>query len=115
MVAPSDLPLLRKSEIKTAVSYRSQGVDVVISPSRAFDGTNLLLFSKSRPIDLSYDKDSFWNHVQSSAAKGLRLAVYTGPGFIFDIDSPADLADLADLARTRANRGSVSLVRKVLS
>ncbi|MDA4120784.1 MAG: 2-phospho-L-lactate guanylyltransferase [Thaumarchaeota archaeon] len=112
MVVPSDLPLLRKSEIKTALSYKSQGMDVVISPSRGFDGTNLLLFSKSRPIDLSYDKDSFWNHVQDSAARGHHLAVYTGAGFIFDIDSPTDLADLAS---SRAKKRSVSLARKALS
>ncbi len=112
MVVPSDLPLLRPGEIRKATSLRSQGFDAVVSPSRAFDGTNLLIMSASVPIHLSYDKNSFWNHVAGTAAKGLRLAVYTGIGFLFDVDSPADLEEISKLRRSRR---SIALARRLLS
>ncbi len=112
MVVPSDLPLLRPIDIRKVASLRSGGLDVVISPSRAFDGTNLLLMSTSAPIDLSYDKNSFWNHIAGTAAKRLRLGVYTGMGFLFDVDSPADLATIS---RMRTTGRSVGLARRLLT
>ena len=111
MVVPSDLPLLRPGEIRNATLLKRKGLDVVVSPSRAFDGTNLLLMSTPTPIDISYDKNSFWNHIASAAARGLRLAVYTGIGFLFDVDSPDDLAAVS---RLRTNRRSIALARRLL-
>jgi 2-phospho-L-lactate guanylyltransferase len=111
MVVPSDLPVLRPGEIRKATSLKSKGLDVVISPSRAFDGTNLLLMSTPTPFGLSYDKNSFWNHVAGIASKGLRLAVYTGMGFLFDLDSPNDLDEIS---RVRTNGRSIALARRLL-
>ena len=111
MVVPSDLPLLRGSEIRDAYSFRAAGIDVVVSPSRRFDGTNLLLVSRSRPVSLSYDKNSFWNHIGAAAEAGRTLAVNSGMGFLFDVDTPADLVALASL---RINRRSVAFARKAL-
>jgi 2-phospho-L-lactate guanylyltransferase len=112
MVVPSDLPLLRPSEIRKAVSFlKDGGLDVVVSPSRAFDGTNLLLMSTPAPFVLSYDQNSFWNHVAGAAAKGLRLAVYTGTGFLIDVDSPDDLRAIS---RVRTTKRSVVLARRLL-
>jgi 2-phospho-L-lactate/phosphoenolpyruvate guanylyltransferase len=111
MVVPSDLPRLRPGEIRNATLLKSKRLDVVLSPSRAFDGTNLLLMSTPVPFELSYDKNSFWNHVARTAAHGLRLAVYTGIGFLFDVDSPDDLAEIS---RLRTNRKSIALARRLL-
>ena len=44
MVVPSDLPLLAPDEVKTGLILK-RGFDCVISPSRSFDGTNMLIFS----------------------------------------------------------------------
>ena len=111
MVLPSDIPLLGAAEVEAALSLKSQGVDAVVSPSKSYDGTNLLLFAKTSPIDLSYDRDSFWNHVASAAERRLSLAVYAGEGVLFDVDSEEDLLALS---RTRLSRRSVAFVRKAL-
>jgi 2-phospho-L-lactate guanylyltransferase len=97
MVVPSDLPLLTPTEVRNAVALNVAPGRIVISPSRAFDGTNLLLFTKPTPIRLRYDDDSFWNHIAEASRAGLRLCVYTARGFVFDVDSPDDLRDLARL------------------
>ena len=110
MVAPSDLPLLTPDEVKTALALK-RGFDCVISPSRSFDGTNLLVFSGRAAPALSYDSDSFWNHVGGAARKGLSLAVYCGEGVLSDVDTPEDLRVLSS---TRRRVPSAEFARKAL-
>jgi len=103
-VLPSDLPLLSSGDLSGAVSLGSV-FSVVISPSSSFNGTNLLLFRRRGSPRLSFDDDSFWNHLEASAAKGLSLAVYAPPSILFDLDSPPDAAKLLQLGiNTRAGR-----------
>jgi len=97
LVMPADLPVLTDSDLRQAMTLNSQGADVVISPSHQFDGTNLLLFSAEKRFHLSYDKNSFWNHLGTSAQLGCSVAVYTGLGAVLDIDTVEDLAALARL------------------
>lgn len=111
MAIPADLPLLKASEIRTAVALKSHGVDVVLSPSISFDGTNLLLFSRGRPLTLSYDRNSFWNHLASAAKKGFSVAVYTGRGAMFDIDT---VDDLKRLGRMRVDSPPVAFAKRAL-
>ncbi len=110
MIAPSDLPLLVPDEVKTALALK-RGFDCVISPSRSFDGTNLLVFSGKAAPALSYDSDSFWSHVGGAARKGLSLAVCCGEGVLFDVDTPEDLHTLA---RTRRRTSSAEFAREAL-
>ncbi|HUI23903.1 MAG TPA: 2-phospho-L-lactate guanylyltransferase [Nitrososphaerales archaeon] len=94
MVLPSDLPLLRPSEARHLV--RLSGLaDVVIAPSASFNGTNALVFSPKAGLTLSYDRDSFWNHIKTSGRRGLTVCVSSKPGLTFDLDSPEDLSTLA--------------------
>jgi 2-phospho-L-lactate/phosphoenolpyruvate guanylyltransferase len=111
LVVPSDLPLLTLKDIKSVLRYHMEGFDVVLSPPRAFDGTNLFLFRRSGKVPLSYDGQSFWNHLSGAARRGMRVAVYTGEGAVTDVDS---MEDLVRLARSRARRRSVALARRVL-
>lgn len=110
MVVPSDLPLLASDEVKTALALK-RGFDCVISPSRLFDGTNLLIFSGRDAPVLSYDSDSFWNHVRVAARKGLSLAVYCGEGVLFDVDT---LKDLRALSHTGKRIPSVEFAKEAL-
>lgn len=109
LVLPSDLPLLRPSEIAGALWMRRKGMEVVVSPSMSFDGTNLLLFSRRRPIGLSYDDDSFWNHVGRAAARRLPTAVYVRPGISADVDTEEDVNGVI---RTHLNRRSITFLRR---
>ena len=101
LVLPSDLPLLRASEVKHLMRL-SELLRVVIAPSASFNGTNALLFPPNAGFALSYDRDSFWNHIRGSSRQGLSVAVSSEPGLTFDLDSPEDLRFLAKL-RTRSS------------
>jgi len=111
LVLPSDLALLRGPDLARALSLRAAGVDIVIAPSRAFNGTNALLFSASLPIPLSYDSDSFWNHLRAASRRELTVGVCTAGGLMFDVDTPADLLALS---RSRLPRASVRFARRAL-
>ena len=110
MVVPADVPSLRHEEVTRALSFFGEGMDVVLTPSREFNGTNLLLFRRGRMPELSYDKDSFWNHVASSARRGLRLCAYTAGGLMSDVDTVADLRALGSSTR----RGRASAFARVV-
>ena len=94
LVIPADLPLLSISDLGHAIALKAEAIDIVISPSQTFDGTNLLFFSKEKRVRLSYDRNSFWNHMKDVARKGHSLAVYTGRGVLFDVDTAQDVREL---------------------
>jgi 2-phospho-L-lactate guanylyltransferase len=111
MVVPSDLPLLRPAEVRLALELKDSSAQIVISPSRAFDGTNLLIVSRSHLIPLRYDDDSFWNHIAEGSRRGLSVRVVTSLGFVFDVDTPRDFSELAGL---RINTPVARFARTVL-
>ena len=111
MILPADLPLLAASDLAHLLEARSEGSGVVIAPSRAFDGTNAMLFSLAAPVPLSYDDDSFWNHLSGAACRGLTARVCTSPGLTFDVDSPSDFKTLANSSSTRP---SAEFARQVM-
>lgn len=111
MVIPSDLPFLLSSDVRRLLSLKSAGLKVVISPSMSFDGTNALLFSRKTPMPLSYDNNSFWAHLESAGSASLSVGVYSGPGVMFDVDSPEDFIALG---RAKVKRRSVAFAKKVL-
>jgi 2-phospho-L-lactate/phosphoenolpyruvate guanylyltransferase len=89
MVLPSDLATLTAAGLREAVAL-SETLSVVVSPSASFTGTNLLVFRRVTAPELSYDDDSFWHHLASAASLRLSVAVYTGGGVTFDLDTPLD-------------------------
>jgi len=111
LIVPADLPLLKAAELTHLIEVRSDGFDVAIAPSRAFDGTNAMLFSLTAPVPLSYDDNSFRNHLSGAARLGLSVRVCTEPGLTFDVDSPSDLEALA---RSGSRRPSAEFARRVM-
>jgi 2-phospho-L-lactate guanylyltransferase len=104
MVLPSDLALLTAPDIKHAMRM-GRDASLVIAPSSSFNGTNLLMFPRRFGRFLSYDDNSFWNHLDAAAGLGLRTTVVTRKALVFDVDTPQDAAEFADLhANTRAGR-----------
>ncbi|MDG7010978.1 MAG: 2-phospho-L-lactate guanylyltransferase [Nitrososphaerota archaeon] len=105
LVLPSDLPLLRASDLAALLRLRRLGSTVVMAPSLTFDGTNALLFPRAPDFPLSFDSDSFWNHLAGASRLGLTVGVCARKGIMFDVDSPADLRTLAGSgARTESAR-----------
>ena len=111
LVLPSDLPLLRASHLRHIIALSEQ-LQVVIAPSATFNGTNALVFPPRAGLPLSYDNDSFWNHIKASGRKGLSVGIVSKPGLTFDLDSPDDLRKLA---HARANAASVAFARRAVS
>jgi 2-phospho-L-lactate guanylyltransferase len=111
LVLPADLPLLGAMDICRAMKLKSKPADVVISPSGHLDGTNLLFLSGDRRITLSYDDESFWKHLGDAARRGYTVAVYTGRGVVFDVDT---LDDLSAMAKLPINSQAVVFARKAL-
>lgn len=95
LVLPSDLPLLRGSDVLELVRLRHLGMRVVVSPSAPFDGTNALLFPAAPRFPLSFDRDSFWNHLAAAARLEVPVGVCARKGIMFDVDSPEDLRALS--------------------
>ncbi len=108
LVVPSDLPLLSASDVEHLMSLKSSGMDIVIAPSVGFNGTNALAFSRAEGFPLSYDADSFWNHIATAAKLGLRTVVCCDRGLTFDVDTAADFGALSD---ETLNRPSVNFAR----
>lgn len=98
MVVPSDVPEFTADEINDVLDLKST-FGCVVSPSRSFDGTNLLFFSADAIPALSYDSDSFWNHLTDAAKSSISLAVYCGAGIMSDVDTPEDLRALSVIKR----------------
>jgi 2-phospho-L-lactate/phosphoenolpyruvate guanylyltransferase len=111
LVVPSDLALVKATDVRRAMKLGSH-LDCMISPSRSFNGTNLLQVSKNIGFTLSYDSNSFWNHVGEAARKGLRLAVLCSNGVLFDVDSPEDLRELS---RARSSTPAVRFAKEAVS
>ena len=111
MVIPSDLPFLVPSNVRRLLWLKSSGLRVVMSPSKGFDGTNALIFSRKAPIPLSYDNNSFWAHLESAGSAGFSVGIYSGPGVMFDVDSPEDFFALG---RAKVKRMSISFAKGVL-
>lgn len=109
LVIPADLPLLKRSELLHLVGSAADGRGLTIAPSKAFDGTNALMFPRSARLSLSYDRDSFWNHLSGAAREGLPVRVCTEPGLMFDVDAPGDFEELA---LSRSGRPSAEFARR---
>ena len=122
LIIPADLPLLAVEDLKAGPMLVREGAQLVISPSEAFDGTNMLLLTKGVELPLHYDDESFRKHFASASALGLRVVVYYSRGVGFDIDRPTDLhrffkfqrrgSTLTFLARTMRKTQRESLRRR---
>jgi len=104
VVLPSDLAMLTVPDLEVALGLAKEGW-TVIAPSSSFNGTNLMIFPKRMTRWLSYDDNSFWNHLASAARTNLRTAVLTSSGLVFDLDTPADAMRLSK-SKTRSKAAS---------
>ncbi|MBI3858800.1 MAG: 2-phospho-L-lactate guanylyltransferase [Thaumarchaeota archaeon] len=111
LVLPSDLPLLDADDVSALLSALSGGF-TVICPSSSFNGTNALGFRRNAGSILSYDRNSFWNHLAGAAKFPMKVAVLARRGVVFDVDSPGDLQALA---KERINTEAAKFARKALA
>ncbi len=112
LILPADIPFLTGRDLSRVLDFSEGGPAIVISPSRDFSGTNLLLLGRRSRLKLSYERNSFSSHLAAAAHSGLSLAVYCSWTVTLDIDSVED-ARLA-LAKGVKNATTTFLKSKLL-
>ncbi len=108
LVIPSDLPHISPDDLSYALKI-GEAKEFVIAPSWSFNGTNLLLFREASAPRLSFDRNSFWNHLAGAARRGLPTAVLCRQGIMFDLDSPDDVKEMLRLG---LNAEATSFIRR---
>ena len=95
MIVHSDLPLLTSADLDRIRAHReAAAADLVISPDRHGEGTNILLAGTDRLPAFHYGRDSCRLHLEAARARNLEASVLALPGAGFDVDEPGDLIDL---------------------
>lgn len=107
LVVPGDIPLVRAEDVQSvleAVPANPEAPFAVLVPSHDHMGTNALLLAPPDVLRLRFGYDSFRQHLNEAAARGVSVEVLENPRIALDIDEPADLQQLIrrlDNGRTR--------------
>ena len=91
LILPSDLGLLKPSEVDYLVKLSNGLNRLVIAGAKRDGGTNALLIPKERLIGPHFGPESFNLHKQSIKTKGFQVTIAKSPGISFDLDTPEDL------------------------
>jgi 2-phospho-L-lactate/phosphoenolpyruvate guanylyltransferase len=96
LLVPIDVPTVTPADFTQLAAAARPGLIVV--PSSDGTGTNALVRTPPNCIESRFGPGSFRAHLDQALSKGLPADVLRLPGLMFDIDTPADVAEL--LART---------------
>jgi 2-phospho-L-lactate guanylyltransferase len=91
LIIPADIPFLDAKDVRNVITLYGLGASVVVSPSEALDGTNLLMIKRGTPFELHYDDDSFRKHTKEAVERGIPVSMYYSQSVAFDIDTSRDL------------------------
>ena len=64
---------------------------VIITPSRREDGTNLLFRNPPDIIQTSYDNNSYFTHLKMIKDNNLQYSIYLEDAIRLDLDEPKDI------------------------
>tara|TARA_B100001750_G_scaffold46743_1_gene34989 strand:- start:964 stop:1641 length:678 start_codon:yes stop_codon:yes gene_type:complete len=90
LVIPGDIPLINDKVLKKFVECIKDN-QVIITPSKSKNGTNLLFRSPPDIIGTSYDENSYFNHLDMIKNKKLRCMKYLEDSISLDLDEPKDI------------------------
>jgi 2-phospho-L-lactate guanylyltransferase len=95
LMVPIDAPLMRPADIE--MLWEAAGAmprpALIIVPSADGTGTNALLRTPPNVIRSAFGPDSFSTHVSRAQAGRVPVRVERPAGLVFDLDTPADVAD----------------------
>ncbi|MFI5419877.1 MAG: 2-phospho-L-lactate guanylyltransferase [Nitrososphaerales archaeon] len=112
LLLPTDLPLITRSALDRAISLLDD-YDVIINPSERKDGTNLLGFRASTPIELYYDNNSVTNHIAQAQKLNLRYLSIDWNEFATDFDDEEDLNTLMKIFEASNFQNLIQRLRTV--
>jgi 2-phospho-L-lactate guanylyltransferase len=96
LLLPTDLPLITSSAVDRAINLLDN-YEMIINPSERKDGTNLMGFRASLPIELYYDNNSVANHIAEAQRLGFKYLSIEWKEFVTDFDDEKDLINLMNL------------------
>lgn len=91
LILPADLPLLNREELEEILSHSGHPPEVIISPDRRQDGTNLLYTNPEGLINYSYGSGSFKKHLEMANKTKARIEIIESTSLGLDLDTPEDL------------------------
>ena len=97
LIIPADLPLLTELEIEAFLSHTGNPPEVIISPDRRQDGTNMLYLNPPGQIQFHFGSGSFAKHTAEAEKTGARVEIIESPSLALDLDLPEDLELLRGL------------------
>jgi 2-phospho-L-lactate guanylyltransferase len=100
---PGDIPLVSADEISLLLAVRRASPSFTIAPSHDDFGSNAVLVCPPAAVPLTFGDDSFFPHLRTAQACGIRPLIVRQHGIGLDIDRPDDIRAFAQLrSSTRA-------------
>jgi 2-phospho-L-lactate guanylyltransferase len=100
---PGDIPLVGAAEISLLLAIRRSAPSFTIAPSHDDFGSNAVLVCPPTAVPLTFGDDSFFPHLRTALACGIKPLIVRQHGIGLDIDRPEDIAAFAQLrSPTRA-------------
>ena len=90
VVIPGDIPLIHNKILDELFDLIKDN-QVIITPSRKKNGTNLLFRSPPDVIGTSYDNNSYFRHLDMIKARNLQHWIYLEDSIRLDLDEPEDI------------------------
>jgi 2-phospho-L-lactate guanylyltransferase len=101
LIIPADLPLITKEDVESFLTRKAKPPEVIISPDRRKDGTNMLYISPAGLINFHYGTGSFQKHMSEAKSTGARIEIVESTSLGLDLDVPEDLELLQQLQLQR--------------
>jgi 2-phospho-L-lactate/phosphoenolpyruvate guanylyltransferase len=100
---PGDIPLVAPDEISLVLALRRASPSFTIVPSHDDFGSNAVLVCPPTAVPLTFGDDSFYPHLRTAQACGIKPLIVRQRGISLDIDRPEDIRAFAQLrSRTHA-------------
>ena len=90
IVIPGDIPLI-DDQVLNKLFEQVNNNQVIITPSRREDGTNLLFRNPPDIIQTSYDDNSYSTHLKTIKDNNLQYLIYLEDVIRLDLDEPEDI------------------------
>jgi 2-phospho-L-lactate/phosphoenolpyruvate guanylyltransferase len=90
VVFPQDIPLIRAQDIDDLLRYQKTP-QLIVVPSRKFDGTNALLRSPINIMETHYDEDSYKIHLSTAKSRNIPTTFALISRIMWDVDDQSDI------------------------
>ena len=90
IVFPQDIPMIRAQDIDELIRFQKNS-QLIVVPSRKFDGTNALFRSPVNVMETHYDEDSYKIHLTTAKSRNIPTTFALISRIMWDVDDQSDL------------------------